>query len=73
MSLIKRFLQFSIVALAFGTQLAVAQDFIWAPDFPEGSSLPVLEAPDQDGNVQTLETLSGEKGIVLMFSRSFDW
>lgn len=73
MSLIKRFLQISSIALLFSMQLAVAQDFVWAPDFPEGSTLPVLEAPDQNGNVQTLATLTGEKGIVLMFSRSFDW
>ena len=73
MSLIKRFLQISIATLALSTQLVVAQDFDWAPDLPVGSTIPVLEAPDQNGNIQTLATLAGEKGIVLMFSRSFDW
>ncbi len=52
---------------------AQAQDFVWAPDFPEGSSIPVLEAPDQNGEVQTLDSLAGEKGLMLFFSRSFDW
>ena len=50
-----------------------AQEFNWAPDFPVGSTIPVLEAPDQNGNVQTLDSLTGEKGIVLVFNRSFDW
>ena len=73
MSLIKRFIQISIAALVLCSQFAAAQDFNWAPDFPVGSTIPVLEAPDQNGDVQTLASLSGEKGIILMFSRSFDW
>ncbi len=52
---------------------SLAQDFVWAPDYPEGSMIPVLEAPDQNGNVQTLASLSGDKGLMLFFSRSFDW
>jgi len=50
-----------------------AQDFDWAPDYPVGATIPILEAPDQNGDIQTLETLSGENGILLMFNRSFDW
>lgn len=73
MSLIKRFTQISLVTLIFCSQWALAQDFNWAPEFPVGSTIPVLEAPDQNGDVQTLSTLSGEKGVILMFSRSFDW
>ncbi len=73
MSLIKRYLQIFIATLVFCTQLVVAQDFIWAPDFPESSNIPVLEAPDQNGNIQTLETLTGEKGLILFFTRSLDW
>lgn len=52
---------------------ATAQAYQWAPDFPVGSSIPVLEAPDQDGRVQTLETLAGPRGLALFFNRSFDW
>lgn len=54
---------------------AAAQEgeFVWAPDFPVGSKIPVLEAPDQDGRIQTLDTLTGENGLMLFFSRSFDW
>lgn len=49
------------------------QDFVWAPDFPVGATIPVLEAPDQHGEIQTLETLTGTKGLMLVFNRSFDW
>ena len=52
---------------------ASAQDFDWAPDFPVGATIPVLEAPDQNGDVQTLDSLTGDKGILLVFNRSFDW
>tara|TARA_R110000824_G_scaffold279180_1_gene467367 strand:- start:2876 stop:3454 length:579 start_codon:yes stop_codon:yes gene_type:complete len=52
---------------------ALAQEFIWAPDFPEGSKIPVLEAPDQNGLEQNLASLAGDKGLMLFFSRSFDW
>ena len=58
--------------LVFST-VVTAQQFDWAPDFPEGSKIPVLEAPDQNGQIMTLDTLSGEKGLVLLFNRSFDW
>jgi peroxiredoxin len=57
----------------FSSYTSLGQDFVWAPDFPEGSSIPVLEAPDQDSQLQTLTSLSGEKGLMLFFSRSFDW
>ena len=50
-----------------------AQEFNWAPDLPVGASIPMLEAPDQNGIVQNLASLSGEKGLVLVFNRSFDW
>ena len=50
-----------------------AQEFNWAPDFAVGDNIPLLEAPDQDGSVRTLKTLTGDKGLVLFFNRSFDW
>ena len=51
----------------------MAQDFVWAPDFPVGASVPEISAQDQDGNVQSFDGLKGEKGMLLMMSRSFDW
>ena len=51
----------------------LAQDFVWAPELQVGDSAPPIEAQDQNGEVQTLPDLMGESGLVLMFSRSFDW
>jgi hypothetical protein len=56
-----------------GFQVSMAQDFVWAPDFPLGASVPEISAQDQDGNVQSFDGLKGEKGMLLMMSRSFDW
>jgi cytochrome oxidase Cu insertion factor (SCO1/SenC/PrrC family) len=55
------------------SSLASTQDFVWAPDFPVGTSIPAIEAVDQDGVVRTFDELKGEKGLLLMLSRSFDW
>ncbi len=43
----------------------------WGPDV--GSQLPVLEAPDQTGQVRTLDDLTGEQGLLLFLVRSADW
>src|SRR6056300_1581962 len=73
MSIIKRTSPFFITLFIFCAQSTIAQEFVWSPDFPEGSMIPVLDAPDQKGQAQTLDSLSGEKGLMLFFSRSFDW
>ncbi|NQV71099.1 MAG: hypothetical protein HQ498_13825 [Pseudohongiella sp.] len=54
-------------------QLSMAQDFVWAPDFPVGASIIDISAQDQDGKVRTFDDLKGEKGMLFMLSRSFDW
>ncbi len=61
------------LVLLVTVQPAVAQDFVWAPDFPVGTAVPPIEALDQNGELKTLEQLNGEKGVLLMFSRSFSW
>ena len=38
-----------------------------------GSTLPALEAPDQNGRLQNLQTILGPKGALLVFYRSADW
>ena len=38
-----------------------------------GQKAPAFSAPDQFGAQQTLETLRGPKGTVLLFFRSADW
>ncbi|MEX0963181.1 MAG: hypothetical protein WDZ52_03950 [Pseudohongiellaceae bacterium] len=55
------------------SQFSLAQDFVWAPDFPVGATVPEISAQDQDGNIQTFDDLKGEKGLLLMMNRSFDW
>ena len=54
-------------------QVSMAQDFVWAPDFPVGASIIDISAQDQDGNTRTFDDLKGEKGMLFMLSRSFDW
>lgn len=38
-----------------------------------GKRIPRFEARDHTGKLQTLETLRGRKGLVLLFFRSADW
>ena len=38
-----------------------------------GQKAPAFSAPDQFGRQQTLDTLKGPKGTVLLFFRSADW
>ena len=54
-------------------QTAQAQEFIWAPQLPVGSALPPINAQDQTGTLLSLQDITGEKGLVLVLSRSFDW
>ena len=38
-----------------------------------GQKAPAFTLPDQFGNIQTLDTLKGKNGTVLLFFRSADW
>jgi hypothetical protein len=38
-----------------------------------GSAIPAFEAPDQNGHGQTLSSVAGSKGALLVFYRSADW
>jgi hypothetical protein len=38
-----------------------------------GQKVPAFESRDQNGKLQTLATLRGSKGLVLLFVRSADW
>jgi hypothetical protein len=38
-----------------------------------GQKAPAFSLPDQFGNIQTLESLKGKNGTVLLFFRSADW
>jgi len=43
----------------------------WGPAV--GADAPLLAADDQAGDRQTVDTLTGPKGLLLVFSRSVDW
>ena len=38
-----------------------------------GEAIPSFSAPDQDGRMQTLASIAGPKGAMLVFFRSADW
>lgn len=38
-----------------------------------GQPVPDFSLPDQQGRVQTLSSLKGPQGLVLVFNRSADW
>ncbi|MEM7097575.1 MAG: hypothetical protein AAF541_04885 [Pseudomonadota bacterium] len=54
-------------------QVSQADDYAsgWGPEV--GSVLPVLEAKDQAGENQNLQSLAGEQGLLLFLNRSADW
>ena len=62
-----------LLSCVLGTSAATAQDFVSAPALPVGASLPAIDAVDQNGQRHTFADLTGEKGLVLVLSRSFDW
>ena len=63
----------SFGGMLLGASGAWAEEFsdAWGPEV--GSTLPVLEAPDQTGEVRTLADLAGEQGLLLFLNRSADW
>ena len=38
-----------------------------------GEKVPDLALPDQHGAIQTLDSIMGERGAMLLFHRSADW
>ena len=38
-----------------------------------GERVPDFSLPDQHGRIQTLESIMGEKGAMILFHRSADW
>lgn len=66
------FMGLFVISLA-NTASAAEEAFVWAPSLSIGSQLPAISAVDQNGNEHTLADLSGERGLILVMSRSFDW
>lgn len=48
-------------------------EFDWAPNFPIGAGIPELSSLDQNGQEQNFDSLKGERGLLFLLSRSFDW
>ena len=64
----------AIVFAAFVlSSAASAQEWEWAAKFQVGDSLPPIQSQDQYGEVRQLQDLAGDKGLILVLSRSFDW
>ena len=61
-----------VLTVALG---AVAQDLPDVDQFgPQvGDVVPAFSLPDQSGQAQTLESIMGPEGAMLVFSRSADW
>lgn len=53
-----------------GATLSLAQDM---PGVPAGKLAPSFRARDQFAKEQTLSSLMGRNGVVLLFFRSADW
>ena len=53
-------------------QVSMAQEFVWAPDFPVGASIPDISAQDQDGNLRTFDELTVERRLPVMSRPAFD-
>ena len=65
-----------LVAIAPGAmaqEQQTGQEFVWAGEFPVGSAIVDISASDQNGDIRSFDDLKGEKGLVFMLSRSFDW
>ena len=63
----RRVLWLSLVAVA----AVSAQNIKTGP--AAGSAVPDFSAPDQAGRTQTLKSIMGPKGAMLVFYRSADW
>jgi peroxiredoxin len=59
--------------LILGTALALSAQQPVPTGPAVGSRIPEFEAPDQNGKTQSLKTILGPKGAMLVFYRSADW
>ena len=63
-----------IIRLCFGAvQIAAlyGQSIKTGPEV--GQQVPAFSAPDQHGRTQTLKSITGPRGAMLVFFRSADW
>jgi len=66
----------SITGLLLGFGLGYGQqtaDHSTGPGVKIGEAVPSFSLSDQNGKAQTLASLTGPKGLMLVFFRSADW
>jgi len=64
----------AVVALATAGGAAQTAAVVAATLGPQvGATVPAFSGVDQFGKTQTLASLTGPKGLMLVFSRSADW
>jgi len=69
-----RFWLLTLLTLLISTGVrSIAQTSSAIPGIAVGQTIPTIEAPDQNGRLQTFDTLKGKNGLLLLFSRSADW
>lgn len=62
-----------VLLLMFAARADAGQAENWAPGAVIGEAVPELAARDQFGKSQRLRSLTGEKGLLFLFSRSVNW
>lgn len=64
-----------LAALLFGAATSAFADATFAEQWGPaiGTKAPLLAADDQDGQRQTLQSLTGTSGLLVVFNRSVDW
>lgn len=63
----------TLLAIVAGSVLAQTTTLQKTVGPPIGEQIPTFTALDQYGRAQTLSTLVGPKGLLLLFVRSADW
>lgn len=64
-------MQLSILAISLAAAALAADPVPTGPAV--GATIPAFEVKDLNGKTQTLATLTGPKGLLLVFFRSADW
>ena len=62
-----------VIFLLMAAAAAWGQPAPAEPGLKKGAVIPAFSLPDQDGHKQTLQSLKGPKGLMLVFVRSADW
>lgn len=68
-----RLLLLVLVGWAWSSALQAQDDYVqqWGPAV--GTTLPMLDALDQEGKRRQFADLTGDHGLLLFFNRSTDW